>query len=236
MVYFNFSIYLLRVMRKIFLSYHFDPDIQLVARKFERLICSHDLQVVDGQRLGGQILIEGVKNNIQSCDAMVLLLTTREDGKSNDWVKHERSTAFNLNIPFVAVIEAGVGNTGPFEKFEYIDYHPAKLEEPLLKISETIYKWKTEIGEMIEAYLEPNEISNAIRENIDKEEIVRYRFFDRYVQWSAWKKPTIRLTAGGISLYMDGVKKDSELQVEVRTSNKSWSSDVVNRNLRIVVR
>ena len=223
-------------MKQVFLSYHFDPHILQIARKFERLIHSHDLNVVDGQRLGGQALTEGVKKIIQRCDAMVLLLTEREQGQSNDWVKHERSTAYNFNIPFIAVIENGVGNTGPFEDFEYIYYQSGDLVEPLLKISETIYKWKIEIGERIEAYLEPNEISNAIRENIDRDEIVRYRFFDQNIQWSEWKKPIIKPTAGGISLYMDGVKKDSELQVEVRTNQRSWSSDVVNRNLRILVR
>jgi len=223
-------------MKRVFLSYHYDDHILPIARQFERLIRSHDLSVVDGQRLGGQQLTEGVRKQIQKSDAMLILLTQREQGQCNAWVAHERTTAYNEGIPFIAVIEEGVDNNGPFEDFEYIHYQTADLVEPLLKVSETVFKWKLDLGEMIEVYLEPDEITDAIRANIDRDEIVRYRFFDEVVQWTDWKKPVIKPTAGGISLYLDGVKKDSELQIQVRTNQRSWSSDVVNRNLRVQVR
>ena len=222
-------------MKKIFLSYHFDPLIVPLASNVKRLIISHDLIAVDGERLAGQQLTEGVRNTIKSCDAMIILLTQREEGKSNDWVKHERTTAYNFNIPFIAVVEHGVVNNGPFEAFEYINYNSEDFLEPILKLSETIFKWKLEIGNMIEAYLEPDEIAEKVRENIDRDEVVRYRFFDERVQWSDWKRPIIKPTAGGISLYLNGVGKNSEIQVQVRTNDRSWNSDVINQNLRISV-
>jgi hypothetical protein len=222
-------------MKKIFLSYHFDPQIVPLANNVKRLINSHDLMPVDGERLAGQPLTEGVKNAIKACEAMIILLTKREEGRSNDWVKHERTTAYNFNIPFIAVIENGVVNNGPFEAFEYINYDSEDFLEPILKLSETIFKWKLQIGNMVEAYLEPDEIADKVRENLDREEVVRYRFFDERVQWSEWMKPVIKPTAGGISLYLNGVKKNSEIQVQVRTNDKSWNSDVINQNLRILV-
>ncbi len=223
-------------MKRIFLSYHFDDEIKPLARNLERLIRSHDLEVVDGQRLAGQPLSPAVQQLIESCEAMVILLTKREQGKSNDWVKHERTTAYNLKIPFIAVVEQGVQDNGPFDAFEYINYEPGNFLEPILKVSETIFKWKLDIGEVIEAYLEPDTIVNAVRENIDKSEIVRFRFFDQRNQWGEWKKPVIKPAAGGVSLYLDGVKKDSEIQVQVRTDQNTWHSDVINQNLRISVK
>jgi len=223
-------------MKHVFLSYHYDDHIKPIARQFERLIRSHDLSVIDGQRLGGQQLTDGVKKLIRKSDAMIVLLTKREQGQNNAWVAHERTTAFNAGIPFIAVIEDGVDNNGPFEDFEYINYKEEDLVEPLLKVSETLLKWKLDLGEMIEVYLEPDDITEAIRKNMDRDEIVRYRFFDEVYQWTDWRKPVIKPTAGGISLYLDGVKKDSELQIQVRTNQKSWSSDVVNRNLRVLVK
>ena len=223
-------------MKKIFLSYHFDEEVKPLATALERLIKSHDLEVVDGRRLAGQQLTDAVKNLIASCDGMVILLTKREEGKSNDWVKHERSTAYNLKLPFAAIVESGVPNNGPFEAFEYINYDSDNFLEPVLSISETIFRWKLEIGEVIEAYLEPDAVVNKVRENIDQNEIVRFRFFDIKNQWSEWKKPIIKPAAGGVSLFIDGVKKDSELQVQVRTDSQTWRSDVINQNLRISVK
>jgi len=133
-------------MNRVFLSYHFDDEIMPLAKNLERLIKSHDLEVVDGQRLAGQPLSPAVAQLMESCDAAVILLTKREAGKSNDWVKHERTTAYNLKIPFIAIVENGVQDNGPFDAFEYINYDSEVFLEPLLKVSETIYKWKLEIG------------------------------------------------------------------------------------------
>jgi len=89
---------------------------------------------------------------------------------------------------------------------------------------------------VVEAFLEPDSVVDTVRENIDRSEIVRYRFFDRRNQWGEWKKPVLKPAAGGVSLYLDGVKKDSEIQIQVRTANNTWSSDVINQNLRISVK
>ena len=105
-----------------------------------------------------------------------------------------------------------------------------------MKLSETIYRWKTELGELVEAYLEPDEITMAIRENRGSvDDIVQYRFFDERYQWSEWRKAITTLTPAGVRLILNGVKKNSEIEVQVRTSSNSWKSDVINQNLRILV-
>ena len=222
-------------MKKVFLSYHFDPEVKPIISHVRRLAKSHDLLTVDGERLAGQPLTDSVSKLICSCDAMIVLLSKREDGQTNDWVNHERTTAYNMKIPFIALVEQGVVNNGPFEAFEFINYKPSDLIEPLLRVSETIYKWKLEIGNMVEAHLEPDKIVNIVRNNFEQDEVVRYRFFDERTQWSEWKRAIVKPTTGGVSLFLKGVKKDSEIQVQVTTNQGIWKSAFINQNLRIPV-
>ncbi len=102
-------------MQKIFLSYHFDDRVEPIVKRFMKLISSHDLVVKDGKRLQGQLLIDKVHQKIVASDAVIIFLTKREAGKTNDWVNHERSTAQALGKPFIAIIEKGLANASPFE-------------------------------------------------------------------------------------------------------------------------
>ena len=220
-------------MESIFLSYHFDQNVESLAGSIKRLIHSHDLEVIDGHRLEGQQLTDAVAERIQGADAMVVLLSKRGEGKTNDWVQHERTTAFTHKIPFIALIEEGLPNNGPFQTFEYIRYKPDDLVEALLKVSETIFKWKLRLGERVEAYLEPEEIVALVRSNYNQKDIVKYRFFSSKTGWSSWKEALIKPQSGGLSLFLEGVGKNTEMQIQVTTKNGIYTSDVINRNLRI---
>ena len=125
-------------MERVFLSYHFDDEVKPMENQVKRLAESHDLEVVDGERLAGQEITQTVQERIDSSDAMIVLLTKRNEGKTNQWVMHERTTALNMNIPFIALIEDGVVDRGPFTNFEYIQFTRDKFLEALLRISETI--------------------------------------------------------------------------------------------------
>ena len=222
-------------MESVFLSYHFDDEVKPLAKQLSRLTKSHDLEVVDGERLAGQDITQAVQELIESTDAMIVLLTKRDEGKTNQWVMHERSTALNKHIPFIALIEEGVVDKGPFTNFEYIQFTRDKFLEALLRISETILKWKVKLGERIVAHLEPDEIVEAVRSNIGNADMVQYRFFDNRRGWGNWKKALVKPQSGGVSLYLDGVNKDTEMQIQVTTNGRVWQSDVINRNLRILV-
>ncbi len=222
-------------MERVFLSYHFDADVVPLAKHLKRLTESHDLEVVDGERLAGQDLTAAVQELIESTDAMIVLLTKRDEGKTNQWVMHERSTALNKGIPFIALVEDGVVDRGPFTNFEYIPFTRDDFMEVLLRVSETIFKWKVKLGERIEAHLEPDEIVDAVRSNIGNVDLVKYRFFDNRRGWGEWKNALVKPQSGGVSLFLDGVNKDTEMQIQVTSGGQIWQSDVINRNLRILV-
>jgi len=167
---------------------------------------------------------------------MIVVLSKRDGLSTNEWVKHERSLAYEKKIPFIALIEEGLEQQeSVFSSYKHILYTEDNIADAILQISETIYEWKILLGESIEVYLEPNDVAKIIRQNEHLPELVRYRFFNRRTGWSRWKDALIKPQAGGVSLIISGVGKESEIQIQVRTDEKTWKSDVVNRNLRISV-
>ncbi len=224
-------------MKRIFFSYHFDPEIQPLVAYLKRLIASHGLEPVEGRRLGGQPLAQGVKNLISTCDAMVLFLSRREENLTNDWGKAERALAYSEGKPFISIIEQGVTNNGPFEAFEYIFYDSDNFIDPLLSISETISKWKIDLGELIEAFVEPPEVEDVIRENFDRERVVEYRFLNEStgINWTEWREATVIPKAGGVSVYLPGVKKDADIQIKVTANGRTRISNFINQNIRIPI-
>lgn len=221
-------------MESIFLSHHFDDHIEPIVESFARLINSHDLEVIDGRRLQGQLVLGAVQEKIEQADAAVVFLSKREAGKTNDWVQQERIMAHTLGKPLIAIIEEGVANTAPFSGFETLQYNPDNLVETLLALSETIYGWKLELGEQIEAHLEPDDVVATVIENAQLRDVVQYRFFRRR-GWGEWREAMVVPRPGGVSLLLNGMTRDSEIQIRVSTNNGTWESAVVNRNLRILV-
>jgi hypothetical protein len=222
-------------MESIFLSHHFDNEIAPVVESFKRLIESHDLEVIDGRRLEGRLVIDEVKSRIEEADAVIVFLSKREAGKTNEWVSHERSAAQTLGKPLLAIVEQGLTNAAPFGGFESLQYNPDKLSDTLLDISESIFGWKLRLGEQIEVLLEPDDIVATVRENADRDGIVQYRLLRKRGKWGPWKKAAVIPRPGGVSLVLNGVTKKSEIQIKVTTNNRIWNSDVVNRDLRILI-
>jgi hypothetical protein len=223
-------------MENIFLSHHFDQGVKPLIDMLNRLIKSHNLDVIDGTKIPGEQITQSLNRLIDKSDAMIVVLSKRDGLAANDWVKHERSLASDKEIPFIALIENGLEKQeSVFSSYKHIIYTKDNISDALLQISETINEWKILLGERIEAYLEPADVVSIIRQNGHLPELVRYRFFNRRLGWSKWKDALIKPQSGGVSLVINGVSKESEIQIQVKTDNKTWISDVVNRNLRISV-
>ncbi|TMM58030.1 hypothetical protein FEE95_00980 [Maribacter algarum] len=221
-------------MESIFLSHHFDDQIEPVVECFHRLIKSHDLEVIDGKRLQGELVETKVRELIVSSDAVVVFLSKREDGKTNDWVKHERSIAQTLGKPIIAIIEKGVLNPPQFSGYETMEYDSKNLVKTVLELSENIFGWKEGFGKRIKASLEPDEIVKTVMENYGREKLVQYRFY-RKGSWSSWKEATILRMPAGPILEMNGMTEDALVEIQVKTQNQVWTSETVNSNLRIKV-
>ncbi len=194
--------------------------------------------MVTGRRLGGQQLSNAVQEKIKSCDAMVLFLSRRENGRTNDWVKHERSLAVAQGIPFIAIIEEGVTDNGPFQEFEYIYYDGEDFLEPLVSVSETIFQWRIKLGELIEVYVEPSEINESIRSSLnDINTKVEYRYLDTFSAslYSDWQEADVIPKAGGVSLYLKSVRRGAEIQLKVTANGRIGQSVFTSQNPKIEV-
>jgi hypothetical protein len=224
-------------MENIFLSYHFDERVESLASNLKRLIASHNLDLKDGTKIPGGQIINEVSKLVTESDAMIVVLTKRDHHEAtNEWVRHERTLAYNKKIPFIALIEEGLEQEeNVFKTYKHILFSINNISDAIIQISETINEWKILLGERIEIYLEPHNVAEIIRLNDHLPELVRYRFFDKKTAWSDWKDALIKPQAGGVSLIINGVSRESEIQIQVRTNDKTWKSDVVNRNLRISV-
>ena len=62
-------------------------------------------------------------------------------------------------------------------------------------------------------------------ENYDKKGVVQYRFLKKG-DFGEWNDAKVAPKAGGVSLFLNGVTKDAELQISI-TANKSVKESVV---------
>ena len=71
------------MLKSIFISHHFDPPAIELADAVARLVRSHNLKPITGRRLMGEPLSIGVKRKMKSCQATIVLLTNRDEGRTN---------------------------------------------------------------------------------------------------------------------------------------------------------
>jgi hypothetical protein len=118
--------------------------------KIDRLLTSHGLRTITGKSVGGGALTPEVRARIEQADALVALLTRREQTPSSgwttsEWVKDELDHARAKGKPSIAVIEGGVAAGGAYRENEYIPLDRAFSLETFLRLSETIQVWKERV-------------------------------------------------------------------------------------------
>lgn len=70
---------------KVFLAFSFRPDDKSLVRYLEQLLSSHFVQVVTGERLGGEQLTPAVKGRIEQADGLVAPPTRRDPLAAGGW-------------------------------------------------------------------------------------------------------------------------------------------------------
>ena len=68
---------------KIFLSFAFNHG-QALTRAVERLLASHDIEIITGRRLGGETVDEAVKARILQADGYLPLFSSGRGGSTVD--------------------------------------------------------------------------------------------------------------------------------------------------------
>ncbi len=226
-------------MRTVFLAYAFrEPDIAL-ASQVERLLASHNVRAVTGEALGGEAITPEVQARIERSDALVGLLTRRDQlaaggWTTHDWVRDEIGIARGLNKPAIALVEQGVTVGGAWAQNEYIPLDRANLAEALLRLSETIGEWKGRAGRTLKVQILPDDVASALA-GIDGVSC-RYRLVEGGTFYP-WQTADLIPETGGAFLYLRGVQDDHLVQIEIqRADQRSWFSVATSQYVPVNMR
>ena len=117
-----------------------------------------------GQVLGGEPLPPAIRQRIRESDSLIAVFTkdTKIEGKElwnpTDWVRDELGVAREANKSCIALIETNVQPPkGLYSDFEYINFDRSDLTLPMLRLSETIFLWKSNEGRSVGVRIRPKE-------------------------------------------------------------------------------
>ena len=190
-------------MPKIFLSHSFaDRDRELVSQ-VERLVRSHGLLATNGRNLGGGPLTPEIARSIEEADALVALVTRRENDPGNvthPWVLQELAHARLRDKPAIGLYEKGVPTQGADAGYEHIDYDPAAAHLAFIKLSETVGEWKRRAGRLLKVQVLPEDVARSLGARADHVRCeCRFQVEGNDTDWQAAR---VRREVGGVFVYL----------------------------------
>jgi hypothetical protein len=211
-------------MKAIFLAFAFREETRHLVDKVDRLVLSHGLQLVTGERLGGEQLTTEVVNRIKKADGLIALLTKDEalqngGWKSRQWVHDEFGVARNSNKLAIAVVEKGVNVGGAYASNECLPYDASDPLPAFLALSENLAEWKRRTGRVIKVQILPD----SLGKNIMNGATVSYRLIQEG-QPQEWRSTMVFEEGKGIFISVKGVQDDVLVQCQVKVNQTRWSS------------
>jgi hypothetical protein len=214
-------------MKNVFLSFSFrDPDRQW-ASDIQNILAGFRLQVITGEHLGGRVLSEEVKSRIRRCDGLIALLTRREEivgggWTTHEWVKDEINFARENNKHAIALVEDGIDVSGLQASHEYIKFDRNDIDKAFLNLIKDVsewIKWEEDPGTTIKAGIFPEALAAKLRHS-NGDYQCRYRLIAQG-QSTPWKDVVPIPEQGGTFIYLQGVKEDYLIQIEVTENSKT---------------
>src|SRR3954452_919520 len=216
-------------MRDVFLSYHYDELNTAIARRIEDLLESHNLRATTGDVLGGGVLTNEIKRQIDEADALIALFTRSQQLANGSWttheyVKNEVQHARAAEKPAIAFVEQGVDITGLYKENEFIPYTPTDALPAFLKLSRTIWSWKNRAGRIIKLQLLPEVVATDIWKSRGGGIEWQYRLSSG-LRDTGWQKAYPRKEPYGLFLFVQVPDDTMSIEVRVVAGGKSWVSD-----------
>ncbi len=223
---------------KTFLGFSFRDQDRSLVQYAEQLLASQYVQMVTGERLGGEQLTPEVQRRIEGCAALVALLTrrdARQDGKwtTHQWVLDELSWARGKQKRAIAMVEDGVDVGGMFQSHEQI---PFRREDPIqafLRLSETLGLWKREVGRTVKVQVMPPTLAKKLGGG-NRPLQCRHRLWlqGRYTEW---REVTPVPEGGGTFVYVEGVQDEHLIQLQVQEAKKTWESTATSQWMQVML-
>jgi len=221
---------------RVFLSYSFSAhgDRPLVS-EIEDVIRSHGIRLVTGRSLGGGPLTGEIRRRILTCNALVALASRREPAaapgkwRTHPWVRDEVQFARDHDKPAMVLFETEVEiDAGFYAEHEYTLFDRADPTAALLNLSKTLGVWRDAAGRPLKVLLQPADVVSGFGHDFT----CRVRFYDEgaALEWQD-AEPVIEDT--GTFLYLDGVRDEYRVQVEVRAGRQVFSSRVTPQSMPV---
>jgi hypothetical protein len=216
-------------MRDVFLSYHYDEPNTRIARQIEDLLESHSLRATTGDVLGGGVLTEEIKRQIEAADALIAVSTRNKEVAGGGWttyeyVKNELQHARGVGKPAIALVEQGVDVTGLYKENEYIPFTSADSLPAFLKLSRTIWSWKNRVGRLVKLQLLPEAVATEIWKNKSSGIQWQYRLSSG-IRDTGWLQAYPRKEPYGLFLFVQVPDDTMSIEVRVAVGGKAWVSD-----------
>jgi hypothetical protein len=230
-------------MKRIFLSFSFRPDDRQVNNKVIRLVQSHNLNTVTGERAGGQPLRDRIFEQIAGSDALVAVLTRRDqlantgDGvffTTSEWVKNELNHGRTNSLKTIALVEEGVKMEGAFTDHEWLPFTRTNMEDGLLKLSETLGLWQREAGRTLKIMIVSPELMQNPR-FIRSQMVIEYQFLVAGAP-AGWQRGRLIREAGSAMIFVKGVQDNYLIQIRVTDGPDQWESDFGSQTVPILLR
>jgi hypothetical protein len=186
-------------VKRVFLSHSFADRDRALLTHVESLLRSHGLVAVTGRNLGGGQLPPEVSRLINDSDALLALLTQRENeppGTTHPWVLQEFGHARFQQKRAIGLYEAGIPQVASDIGFERVDYLPADPLPAFVRLSETIGDWKRTAGRLLKVMVMPNELAQTMGARADQVRCEARFLIDG--NDTAWRPARLRREVGGV--------------------------------------
>lgn len=223
-------------MDTVFLSYTYNPhpdyvkETEDLVKNIKIIAESQELQVLTGLNLGGGELTTEIKQRIDTCDALVALITPWKnnygDPVAPPYVHDEYSYAVNNNKPAIRLLHTLIKNQGMYTNQEYIQFDPQDQVDALLKMMRTLVLWKKTLGRSHEIQFLPPELVKSLNDDGDNSsceyQLLVNRKPGKWLPIDIWPEP------GGLVTYIHNVPEGAKLNLKVTLGDEKWYSNFCN--------
>jgi hypothetical protein len=193
------------------------------------LIRAFGCEVVTGEEMQGEQLDDGVKQRIETSDALIGFLTRRGEAnagvyETHRWVVEELALAIAAERRVVEVREDGVSDQGGFAgNRQRIPYSEPARDKLLVQLATTVGNWVRTLD--VRLRLLPAEVVEEFRPLLGAPGFrCTYTVLEGN-RVSAPKETSVRPITGGLFVDVASLSPQSLVQITVEGNGRRWISD-----------
>ena len=194
------------------------------------MIRAFGCEVVTGEEMQGQQLDDGVRQRIETSDALIAFLTRRGEPsaegvyETHRWVVEELALAIAGGLRVVEVREDGVSDQGGLAgNRQRIPYSEPERATMLVQLATTVGNWVRTVE--VTLRLLPPEVVEEFRPLLSAPGFrCTYTVLEGNRE-SPPKETRVRPIKGGLFVYAAGLSPQSLVQITIEGNGRRWASD-----------